>query len=97
MLKLGIGTHSLIFVDSRTTVLASLFTPASKAAPLYSVDMGGYWIAKRKGGEEWAKVQLMKAGNRTESELHSFLLVIPSSLLVLSIPFSSPLKDAGKY
>ncbi|GAA5847637.1 hypothetical protein JCM5353_004167 [Sporobolomyces roseus] len=58
---------SLIFVDSQTTVLASLFTPASKAAPLYSVDMGGYWIAKRKGGEAWAKVQLMKAGNRTEN------------------------------
>ncbi|GAA5969030.1 hypothetical protein JCM3765_005271 [Sporobolomyces pararoseus] len=51
----------IIFVDSRTTFFASLFVPPLIDTPLYSVDMGGYWIEKRKGVEN---PKLVKTGSR---------------------------------
>ncbi|GAA6015359.1 hypothetical protein JCM11491_000398 [Sporobolomyces phaffii] len=55
---------SIIFVDAHTTLLASLFAPPELAGgSLYSVDMGGYWVAKKKGGETWAKATLVKTGS----------------------------------
>ncbi|GAA5986844.1 hypothetical protein JCM5350_005260 [Sporobolomyces pararoseus] len=51
----------IIFVDSRTTLFASLFVPPLIDTPLYSVDMGGYWVEKRKGVHE---PKLVKTGSR---------------------------------
>ncbi|GAA6064493.1 hypothetical protein JCM10212_002381 [Sporobolomyces blumeae] len=71
----------LIFVDSQTTLLSSLFPPTapSGAHSLYSVDLGGYWIAKRKGGSDWAKVQLVKGVHPSKRAVEGGSSTSPSS------------------
>ncbi|GAA5922705.1 hypothetical protein JCM1841_001111 [Sporobolomyces salmonicolor] len=68
-----------IFVDSQTTLLSSLFAVSSSSSSsssnsnswqaLPSADLGGYYMAKMRGGESWDNVVIVRdTGTDTDSE-----------------------------
>ncbi|CEQ40067.1 SPOSA6832_01636 [Sporobolomyces salmonicolor] len=69
-----------IFVDSQTTLLSSLFAVSSSSSSsssnsnswqaLPSADLGGYYMAKMRGGESWDNVVIVRdTGTDTDSDV----------------------------